>query len=223
MSMAENLEMIRERIARAAARAGRSPEEVTLVAISKTQDVSNIREAISLGITHIGENRVQEAQPKIVTLSAEGLRPTWHMVGHLQSNKAKAAAHLFDMIESVDSLHLAEAISRMAGRAVPILVEVNVTGEATKSGLPPGQVAEAVGRIRGLANIDVKGLMTVAPLTPDPEEVRPVFRQLRELGLSLGLRELSMGMTDDFEVAIEEGATIVRIGRAIFGQRKEEK
>lgn len=223
MSMAENLEGIRERIARACGRAGRSPEEVTLVAISKTQDASSIREAISLGITHIGENRVQEAQPKIVSLSAEGLRPTWHMVGHLQSNKAKAAARLFDIIESVDSIHLAETISHLVGRAVPILVEVNVTGEGAKSGIPPGQAPEVVDRIRGLANIDVLGLMTVAPLTPDPEEVRPVFRQLRELGRSLGLRELSMGMTDDFEVAIEEGATIVRIGRAIFGQRKEEK
>lgn len=223
MSMADNLEKIKERIARAAARAGRSPDEVTLVAVSKMQDMDSIREAVSLGITDIGENWVQEAQPKIETLAAEGLHPRWHMIGHLQTNKARAAVRLFDMIESVDSIRLAETMSRLASRPVPVLVEVNVAGEATKSGIASEGVAEVVDRIGALSNLEVLGLMTVAPLTANPEEVRPVFRRLRELGRRLGLRHLSMGMTDDFEVAIEEGATIVRIGRAIFGPRKEEK
>ncbi len=223
MSMAENLERIKERIARAAARAGRSPAEVTLVAVSKMQELSAIREAVSIGITDIGENWVQEAGPKVVTLREEGLHPTWHMIGHLQSNKAKAAVGLFDVIESVDTIHLAETISRLASRPVPVLIEVNVAGEATKSGIGPEEVAEMVARARALPNLQVLGLMTIAPMVADPEQVRPVFRQLREIARKLDLQHLSMGMTDDFEVAIEEGATIVRIGRAIFGQRKEEK
>lgn len=223
MSMAENLERIKERIARAAARAGRSPAEITLVAVSKMQDLDSVRQAVSLGITDIGENWVQEAEPKIETLRAEGLRPKWHMIGHLQSNKARAAVRLFDVIESVDTIHLAETISRLASRTVPILVEVNVAGEATKSGIPPEDVADTVGRVRALPNLQVLGLMTIAPMVADPEQVRPVFRQLREIARKLDLQHLSMGMTDDYEVAIEEGATIVRIGRAIFGQRKEEK
>ena len=221
MSMADNLEQVMERIARAAARAGRTPEEVTMVAVSKTQDAEAIQEAVSLGITHIGENRVQEARPKIETLAAAGVRPTWHMVGRLQSNKAGAAIQLFDIIESIDSVRLAEHVSRIASRIVPVLVEVNVAGEASKGGIPLEQVTEAVERIRALPNLEVLGLMTVAPLVPDPEEVRPVFRSLYGMGQKLGLRHLSMGMTDDFEAAIQEGATIVRIGRAIFGQRKE--
>jgi len=223
MSMAENLERIKERIARAAARAGRSPAEVTLVAVSKMQELSAIREAVSIGITDIGENWVQEAGPKVVTLREEGLHPTWHMIGHLQSNKAKAAVGLFDVIESVDTIHLAETISRLASRPVPVLIEVNVAGEATKSGIGPEEVAEMVARARALPNLQVLGLMTIAPMVADPEQVRPVFRQLRDIARKLDLQHLSMGMTDDFEVAIEEGATIVRIGRAIFGQRKEEK
>ncbi len=223
MYMADNLQRVRERIARAASRVGRSPEEVTLVAVSKTVDTARIREAIILGITDIGENRVQEAQPKIEALAAEGLRPTWHMVGHLQTNKARAVLRLFDMIQSVDSLHLAETLSRLATRSVSVLLEVNVAGEATKGGFRPDETAGAVELVRAMSSLEVLGLMTVAPLVANPEEARPVFRQLRQMGRELGLRHLSMGMTDDFEVAIEEGATIVRIGRAIFGERKEEK
>ncbi|MDP2727699.1 MAG: YggS family pyridoxal phosphate-dependent enzyme [Dehalococcoidia bacterium] len=223
VDMASNLKKVRERIARAANRAGRSPDEVTLVVVSKTIDMARIREAVKLGVTHVGENRVQEAQSKIEALTAEGLRPTWHMVGHLQTNKAKDAVRLFDIIQSVDSLHLAETLSLLATRIIPILVEVNVAGEATKEGFRLQEVSEAVEKIRTLPNLEVLGLMTVAPLVADPEEVRPVFRSLRQSGQGLGLRHLSMGMTDDFEVAIEEGATIVRIGRAIFGERKEDK
>lgn len=223
MDMARNLEKVRERMARAAARVGRSPEEVTLVAVSKIVEVARIREALALGITHMGENRVQEAQPKIEALAAQGLRPTWHMVGHLQTNKAKAALRLFGMIQSVDSLHLAQSLSRLATSPFPILVEVNVAGEATKGGFQPQEMAEVVEKIRALPNLEVLGLMTVAPLVADPEEARPLFRSLRQMGQRLGLRHLSMGMTEDFEVAIEEGATIVRIGRAIFSEHKEEK
>lgn len=223
MDIASNLERVRDRIAGAAARAGRCPDEVTLVAVTKTVDIARIREAVRLGVTDLGENRVQEALPKIEALAAEAVRPTWHMVGHLQTNKAKAALRLFNFIQSVDSLHLAQTLSHLAARPVPILLEVNAGGEATKEGFRPDAIADALDRVRAMPNLEVMGLMTVAPLGAGPEEVRPVFRSLRQMGRGLGLRHVSMGMTDDFEVAIEEGATIVRIGRAIFGERKEDK
>jgi hypothetical protein len=169
------------------------------------------------GIAHVGENRVQEAAAKILAL--RGLPVTWHLVGHLQTNKAKTALELFDIIHSVDSLHLAEVLSHRAERPLPVLLEVNVTGEVSKFGFSPDDVAAAAQAIPRLPHVDLRGLMTVAPFVSDPETVRPVFRELRRLRDALGLRELSMGMTDDFEVAIEEGATLVRIGRAIFGER----
>jgi pyridoxal phosphate enzyme (YggS family) len=143
------------------------------------------------------------------------------MVGHLQTNKAKTAIELFDMIQSVDSIRLAEVLSRHAQHRIPILLEVNVSGEASKFGLPPAEVSSAVEEIARLPHLEIRGLMTIAPLTDNPEEVRPIFKRLRLLRDSLGLEHLSMGMTDDFEVAIEEGATMVRIGRAIFGERRE--
>jgi pyridoxal phosphate enzyme (YggS family) len=216
-TIAERIPLIRERVARAAERAGRSPAEVTIVAVSKTFPTQAIEEAAAAGIAHIGENRVQEAAAKIPSL--RHLPVTWHMLGHLQTNKARTALDLFDIIQSVDSLRLAEALSRRAERDVPVLLEVNVAGEASKFGLSPQQVAETAEAIARLPHLDVRGLMTIAPWVSDPEEVRPVFRELRRLRDALGLPELSMGMTDDFEVAIEEGATIVRIGRAIFGER----
>jgi pyridoxal phosphate enzyme (YggS family) len=221
MSLEQNLAAIERRIAAACDRAGRSPEEVTLVAVTKTVDVTAIEAAFRAGVRHFGENRVQEAQPKIERLGA--LRPdvTWHMVGHLQTNKAKTAVDIFDIIQSVDTLRLAEALSRRSERKLPILVEVNVGGEESKSGVPPSEVDEAVRQIARLPNIEVAGLMTMAPWVDDPEEVRPIFRRLRQLGEDLGLAHLSMGMTDDYEVAIEEGATMVRIGRAIFGERAQ--
>ena len=220
MNVEANLRDIERRIAASCKRAGRSPDEVTLVAVTKTIDVSAVEAAFRAGVRHFGENRVQEAIPKIEQLAE--LRPdlTWHMIGHLQTNKAKTAADIFDIIQSVDSLKLAETISRRSERTVPVLIEVNVGGEATKSGFSPTEVGEAVRQIGKLPNISIEGLMTIAPLVSDAEEVRPVFRRLREMGEALGLRHLSMGMTDDFEVAIEEGATLVRIGRAIFGERK---
>lgn len=221
-SLAERLAAVQRRIQQAAQRAGRSPHEVTIIAVSKGFPVEAVRQALMAGVTHIGENRVQEALPKIMTLRQEGLSVVWHMVGHLQTNKVKTALAFFDIIHSVDSLYLAQAISRRATAPVPILLEVNVAGEATKFGFAPQEVPEAAEAVGRLPHIQLQGLMTVAPLAKDPEEVRPVFRRLRELRDALGLKELSMGMTDDFEVAVEEGATMVRIGRAIFGQRPSE-
>lgn len=219
MGIAENLAAVSHRIHRAAERAGRSPEEVTLIAVAKTFPVETVREALRAGVRHVGENRVQEAVPKAAALAGDPLRPVWHMVGHLQTNKAKTAVQTFDIIHSVDSLRLARAISRHADRPVPVLLEVNVAGEATKFGVAPEEAGRLAREIERLPGLELRGLMTVAPPAADPEEVRPVFRRLRELRDALGLRELSMGMTDDFEVAIEEGATMVRIGRAIFGER----
>jgi pyridoxal phosphate enzyme (YggS family) len=216
-TVAERIALIRDRVALAAERSGRSPAEVTIVAVSKFFPTQAIEEAATAGIAHIGENRVQEAAAKVSSL--RHLPVTWHMIGHLQTNKAKTALELFDIIQTVDSLRLAETLSRRAERAIPVLLEVNVAGEASKFGLSPQDVPETAEAVARLPHLDMRGLMTMAPLVSDPEEVRPVFRELRRLRDALGLDELSMGMTDDFEVAIEEGATLVRIGRAIFGER----
>lgn len=228
MTIAGNLARVRERMAAACRRAGRSPDEVTLVGVSKGFRAEAVAEAFSAGLEDIGENRVQEAAAKIAALAATGVHPRWHLVGHLQTNKAKTAIDLFAIIHSVDSLRLAQALSQRSRQPVAILLEVNVAQEPSKFGFAPEEVAPALSSIAALPNLDVRGLMTVAPLTDDPETVRPVFRRLRELRDALGLRppggglrELSMGMTGDFEVAIEEGATMVRIGRAIFGPREE--
>ena len=221
--IAANVRSIRDRIAVAAASAGRDPAEITLVAICKTFPPGLVAEAHRAGLRHFGENKVQEAQAKIPQLAHLTPRPTWHLVGHLQTNKVKAALELFDFIESVDSVHLGQAIARHAGgRRVPVLLEVNVSGEASKYGFTISELPEALGSLQGLPELEVKGLMTVAPMAQDLETVRPVFSRLRELRDRLGLRELSMGMTDDFEVAIQEGSTMVRIGRAIFGARPQE-
>jgi len=217
-----NIEAVGERIARACQRADRSPDEITVVAVTKAVEPSAIADAFKLGIRHFGENRVQEAEEKIRQLSGLKPRPTWHMVGHLQSNKVKIAVEIFDIIHSVDSIRLAEAISRRTQQTLPILLQVNVSGETTKSGFSLAEVEPALEAISRLPKIEIKGLMTMAPMVTDAEQVRPVFRQLCSLRDSLRLEHLSMGMTDDFEVAIEEGATLVRIGRAIFGERKEE-
>jgi pyridoxal phosphate enzyme (YggS family) len=227
VGVAENLLAVRERVSAACERAGRSPDDVAIVAVSKTFPATLVAEACRAGLTDMGENRVQEAAAKIPQVEALGSRPRWHLVGHLQTNKVKTALGLFDIIHSVDSLRLAEAISRQAEQAalrqagpVPVLLEVNVGGEASKFGFTPEEVGRAAEQMARLPGLAVQGLMTVAPLSGDPEEVRPVFRELRRLRDALGLRHLSMGMTDDFEVAIEEGATMVRIGRAIFGPRE---
>jgi pyridoxal phosphate enzyme (YggS family) len=219
--IAANLRGVHERVDAACRRAGRSPDEVTIVGISKGFAVEAVVEAWQAGLRDIGENRVQEAASKVAAATAQGARPRWHLVGHLQTNKVKTALDLFDIIHSVDSPRLAEAISRAATKPVAVLLEVNVAGEASKYGLRPEEVEPTLSRVRALPNIDVQGLMTVAPLVDDPERVRPVFRRLRELAQTLGLPQLSMGMTDDFAVAVEEGATMIRIGRAIFGPRRD--
>ena len=230
--IARNIEQVQQRIAAACRCVGRSPTAVTLVAVTKTVPPERIRAAWDLGIRHFGENRVQEARAKMPLL--RDLPIVWHMVGHLQSNKAGQAADLFDMIESVDSVALAERLSRRVagqGRSLPILLEVNVGAEQSKFGFSVREgesdtFLAAVEQIVALPGLDVQGLMTVAPIVADPELVRPHFRRLRTLLQELRQRwpqrswlHLSMGMTDDYEVALEEGATIIRLGRAIFGPR----
>jgi len=220
LNIGANIEEVRERIARACQRAGRPPDEITIVAVTKAVEPSAIADAFKLGIRHFGENRVQDAEEKIRQLSWLEPRPTWHMVGHLQSNKVKIAVEIFDIIHSIDSVRLAEAISRRTQKTIPILLQVNVSGETSKGGFSIAEVEPALEAISRLPKIEIRGLMTMAPMVTDAEQVRPVFRKLRSLRDSFRLEHLSMGMTDDFEVAIEEGATLVRIGRAIFGERK---
>lgn len=231
-----NLEAVRERIARAAERAGRDSASVRLVAVSKTHPPEVVVEAVAAGVTDLGENRVQEAAAKIPQVAMlcrqRGLAdPPWHMIGHLQTNKARQAARLFSSVESVDSVHLAEALDRAMGKAsvgarLSVLLEVYVGDDPARSGFRPADLPQAVPAILGLPFVDVRGLMTVAPLGWDAAATRVAFRQVRDLRDSLAARwplvhfgELSMGMTEDFEIAIEEGATIVRVGRAIFGER----
>lgn len=225
MDLTSNLASVRERIAAACSRVSRDPSSVTLLAVTKTQPPEVVSEAARLGLTLFGENKVQEAKGKIPRCPG---RLSWHMIGHLQSNKARDAAELFSMIQSVDSLPLAEEINKRAEQAaktMPILLEVNIVGEASKFGYKPAQLLLDFERLNSLPRIEIHGLMTIPPWTPLPERVRPVFRQLRELKsqcerlLGAPLPHLSMGMTGDFEVAIEEGATIVRIGTALFGER----
>ena len=222
-TIAERVGAVRLQIAAACRRSGRSPEGVTFVAVTKGVPPEAVREAFAAGLSQFGENRVQEAQAKLPLLEKLAPRPTWHMIGHLQTNKVKTVLRLFDIIQSVDSLHLAQEISRRAPQSVrvPVLLEVNVAGEAAKYGFSPDELPAAAEHVRALPGLAVRGLMTVAPMVGDPQEARPVFRRLRSLAESLDLRELSMGMSDDFEVAVEEGATIVRVGRAIFGERSQ--
>ena len=221
MAIAENIVALRGRIEAAALRAGLDPAAVRLIgasAESKGVTDAAVLEALAAGLTDFGENWVQEAEARIERLRSqtEG-RVTWHFIGHLQRNKAPAALRLFDILHSVDTVRLAERLSERASIPARVLLEVNVAGESAKYGFTPGEVGGAVAVNAGLPNIDLTGLMTMAPQVTDPEETRPVFRTLRELAVANGLKELSMGMTDDFEVAVQEGATMVRLGRAIFG------
>jgi PLP dependent protein len=217
--IARNIETIRQRMSAAADRAGRDPASVRLVGASKTVEPERIVQALDAGLRDFGENFIQEAEDRIASLGSRAEQATWHFIGHLQTNKAGAAVNLFDILESVDSLRLAEHISRRTTQPIRILLEVNVAQEASKFGFAPAEVGAAIARVQQLPNLELDGLMTIAPASPDPEAVRPVFRELRELAHAHSLRELSMGMTDDFEVAIEEGATMIRVGRAIFGER----
>jgi len=217
VDVAANLAAVRARIARAAERAGRDPGSVHLIAVSKTKPAALVRAALAAGATDFGENYVQEAVAKRAEVGAGG---RWHLIGHLQRNKAARAVETFDCIHTVDSAALGTALARHAAeqqRTIHVLVEVRVGGEATKSGVDPEALPALLAELQSPALV-VDGLMTVPP-PGDPEAARPHFRTLRALGERAGLRELSMGMSDDFEIAIEEGATMVRVGRAIFGAR----
>jgi pyridoxal phosphate enzyme (YggS family) len=218
-TIASRLERLNKRIADACRRSGRSSEEITLIAITKGVGAASIHEAIEAGVHHVGENRTQEAEAKRPDVEDAREPVTWHMVGHLQTNKVGAALRLFDIIHSVDSLPLAEAISRRASSRQPIFLEVNVSEEPSKYGFSLDKLPERFEAIATLPGIKVQGLMTVAPQTDNTARLRPIFRRLKKAASSLGLAQLSMGMSDDFEVAIEEGATQIRIGRALFGER----
>lgn len=222
------LRLVKERIEAAALSSGRDPKAVKLVVVSKTVPVDLIRAAIKAGVTVLGENYVQEARKKIEALTEENI--SWHLVGHLQSNKAKYAVKLFDMIHSVHSLKLAKEINKRAralGKVQDILIQVNISGEVTKSGIDTEQALDLVRGISPLENIAIRGLMTMPPYFNAPDKVRPYFKALRSLQAiirqeaipNVDMTELSMGMTGDFGAAIQEGATLVRIGTAIFGQR----
>ncbi len=214
-----NLGRVQEAVARACARSGRSPDHVLLIAVSKTMDAERVRLAVAAGVAALGENRVQEAREKIEAL---GHPVPWHLIGGLQTNKARDAARLFDWIHSVDRLELAQELSRRAhGVSLPlnILLQVNVGDEPQKGGVAPAETKRLCEAVAGLPGLRVRGLMAIPPAAPTPEETRPHFRTLRELRDSLGLEHLSMGMSADYEVAIEEGATMVRVGTAIFGPR----
>jgi pyridoxal phosphate enzyme (YggS family) len=219
VSMAARVGEVRMRIAAACTRAGRDPNDVTLVAVTKGFGSEQVLEAVAAGICDIGENRVQEAEAKRAALTDLPAEVCWHMIGHLQTNKVKTALRLFDTIHSVDSVHLAEEISKRAPVPVPAFLEVNVAAEPSKSGFALEELRGAYETIVGLPRIDIRGLMTVAPISESSEDARPVFHRLAEAARELSLTELSMGMSDDYQVAVEEGATYVRLGRALFGER----
>lgn len=225
MGLADNLAAIQQRIADACGRAGRDPGAVSLLAVSKGMPPEAIREATEAGLKVFGESKVQEARAKM-PLCPTGLR--WHMIGHLQSNKCRDAVRLFDLIEGVDSLALAQELNKWAekeAKTLPILLELNLAGESTKFGFRPEQALADLAAINALPRIEVHGFMTIAPWSPDPEKARPIFRRMREMKergealLGAPLPHLSMGMSGDFEAAIEEGATIVRLGTLLFGSR----
>jgi pyridoxal phosphate enzyme (YggS family) len=218
---AARLEAVRKRIAAACARAGRKAESVTLIGVSKTFPAERVKEMIAAGLHDVGENRVQEAREKIPAVGGDA---RWHLIGHLQGNKANVAARLFDFVHSIDSVEILERLDRgavAAGRKLTGLVQVDLAGEAQKSGVAPEALDEVLKAAVGAKALSVRGLMILPPLEDDPEKTRPWFRRLRALRDDLGLTMLSMGMSGDFEVAIEEGATHVRVGRALFGERED--
>jgi len=225
MSLAENLESIQQRIRAACARAGRDANSVTLLAVSKTHPPETIQAAVDCGQFLFGENKIQEAKAKIPLCPGKA---RWQFLGHLQSNKVRDAVELFEMIQGVDSLNVAKEISKRAEQAaktMPVLIEVNVAGEASKFGYAPEKLLAELNELNALPRIEIHGLMAIPPFAPVPEKSRPYFQRLRELKiecekiLGVPLPHLSMGMSGDFEVAIEEGATLVRIGTALFGER----
>jgi pyridoxal phosphate enzyme (YggS family) len=226
--IASNLAEIRERIARSAARAGRAVEDITLVAVSKTFPPEAIRSTFELGLRQFGENRVQEWESKRAAVA--DLDATWHLIGHLQSNKARRAASLFNRVDSVDSLALAQKLDAAAAseaKRLQVLIEVHQGGEETKSGVPEADLPALAENIVQLQNLELLGLMTIPPYFDKPEQVRPYFQKLRTLRdqvclqIGMPLNALSMGMSHDFEIAIEEGATEIRVGTALFGERSK--
>lgn len=229
-SIVQNLAAVRARIAAAASRARRSPDDVCLVAVSKTQPLAAIEAAYAAGQRDFGENRVEELWPKVKAAAERGLHEIrWHLIGTIQSRKTGQAVGPFVLVHSIDRIKIAQRLSRdalAAGQVMPVLLEVNVSGEASKHGFTPESLLAEAGMLAAYAGIEVQGLMTMAPLEAEPEAARPVFGGLRRLRdvlaaayPALGWQHLSMGMTNDFEVAVEEGATLVRVGSAIFGQR----
>ena len=232
--IAANISRIREKIREKASLSGRKATDIRLMAVTKTVEEARVRDALQAGIKLIGENYVQETARKKVLLEQRGSPLEWHMVGRLQTNKAKYAVKLFDMIHSVDSLELARELDKRSKAmecVTKVLIEANTGGERTKSGVPLSQAQDLIIAAAALENISIEGLMTIPPWFPDPEKARPYFAALRELKEKIEkadiprvhMRELSMGMTDDYEVAVEEGATIIRIGRGIFGERVAKK
>jgi pyridoxal phosphate enzyme (YggS family) len=221
--LAENLAHVRERITAAAERAGRNPGEVTIVAVTKTFPVARVREAMTLGLGIFGENRVQEAIPKIEEIGTS--KATWHLIGHLQSNKVRFIEGRFAMVQSIDSVGIVEALGRRLKTRLDVLIEVDVADEPQKTGARPADLLPIAAAVELQPNLRLRGLMTIAPMVADAEQVRPFFRELRRLKedltdrLGRKLPVLSMGMTDDYPVAVEEGATMLRLGRALFGPR----
>lgn len=218
-SISKNISGLRGRIARACERTGRDGSAVKIIAVTKNFPQQAIRDALSCGLTDFAENRVQEATAKLKQLA--DCRPAFklHFIGHLQSNKVRDALEIADIIHSVDTISLACSINERAARKVPVLIQVNLAGEESKYGFAGDELDSALRSIRALPNLEVLGLMTVAPQVPDAQELRPLFARLKMLNQAYGFSELSMGMSDDFEVAVEQGSTMVRIGRAIFGER----
>ena len=222
-SLEANLASVRHAIARSAERVGRDPQEIVLVAVTKTFPVERIREAMTLGLRRFGENRVQEALPKIEEIGPADV--DWHLIGHLQTNKIKFVDGRFRMVQSIDSIGLAEALDRRVQGPLEVLIEVNVAKEPQKTGALPADLAGIAAAVNATPRLRLRGLMTVAPMVADPEQVRPIFRRLRALRdetsrqLGTPLPVLSMGMTDDYAIAVEEGATMLRLGRALFGPR----
>ncbi len=230
-TLSKNIAAVYRRISHAAMRAGRDPGDVRLVAVTKTVDIERLKEAIDLGLRIFGESYVQEAQKKVSGLRPQVKRIEWHLVGHLQRNKAKMAVELFDLIHSLDSIALAEELNKQAekiNKVQEVLIQVKLSEEGTKHGIPRENLMNLIKVVSEMKNLKLEGLMTMPPFFDDPEMARPYFRGLRELRDNINelrvtryeLRDLSMGMSNDFEVAIEEGATMVRIGTAIFGERK---
>lgn len=228
-NIADNIAIINEKIAKAAKKSGRDPKEITLLAVTKTVELTKIRKAISAGVRLFGENYLQEAKEKVEKIRRSSV--IWHFIGHLQKNKVKHSIELFDMIQTVDSFELAKEINKKANHPIDILIEVNIAGEKTKTGIKKDRVIDLARKISGLDNLSLKGLMTIPPFFDNPQFSRPYFVTLRRLAERVNkerisgvtINTISMGMSNDFEVAIEEGATLVRIGTAIFGERPGEK